>query len=487
LRSAAVRALRAGIELELPTRTCYGEPLRDALTAGEITLDEIDAAVRRILEIKISLGLLEEPYADENAVEACFETQQQRNLAGEIARQSMVLLKNEGLLPLAKSQTIAVIGPNADSPRHLVGDYSYPAHLESMTFIRMPGLTHIDSINEDYVRQHSIHIPSILEGIRAYLGKHAQVLYAPGCPLTGEDRSGFSEAIALAANADVVVLVLGDKSGLVPDCTSGETRDRADLGLPGVQEELARAVVAAGKPVAVVLINGRPLAIPWLQDHVAAILEAWLPGEEGAAAVADILFGTANPGGRLPITFPRSVGQIPIFYRHKPTGGRSNWYGDYVDLPSAPLYPFGHGLSYTTFAYSDLTVSPAETVAGGLVEISLSVTNSGKVAGDEVVQLYLCDEYASIPRPVKELKGFCRIPLQPGASRRVTFHLPIDLMAFHDENMDLVLEAGIIRVMVGGSSADIRLEGSFTVTGMKKTPVKQRVFDCPVSIDHPQS
>jgi beta-glucosidase len=413
-RTAAVKAFKAGIDMELPTRACYGEPLRAALEAGEVSMEEIDAIVRRILGIKFELGLFENPYVDEGVVPTFFETAEQRALSREAARQSMVLLKNDGLLPLAKPNTIAVIGPNADAPRHLLGDYSYHSMFELMASSPTHGSPFISSVGEEHVRANAVQIPSILDDIRAHVGTHTKVLYTRGCPVAEADRSGFDEAIRIARQADVVILVLGDKSGLTPDCTSGETRDRAELGLPGVQEELVKAVFAVGKPVAAVLVNGRPLSIPWLDEHIPAILEAWLPGEEGAAAIAEVLFGAANPGGKLPVTVPRSVGQVPICYNQKPSGGRSHWYIDYVEMEASPLYPFGHGLSYTTFAYSDLHISSEKASSGEEVEISLSMTNTGKVAGDEVVQLYVCDEYASMPRPVKELKGFSRVPLSPG-------------------------------------------------------------------------
>jgi beta-glucosidase len=220
-----------------------------------------------------------------------------------------------------------------------------------------------------------------------------------------------------------------------------------------------------------------------LNEHVPAILEAWLPGEEGAAAIAEALFGGTNPGGKLPITVPRSVGQVPVYYNHKPSGGRSYWYVDYVDSPVAPLYPFGHGLSYTTFAYTNLQISPKTAISGESVEISLSIANIGEVAGDEVVQLYICDEYASLPRPVKELKGFYRLTLTPGESRRLTFQLPVDLLAFYDEHLKLVVEAGKIGVFIGSSSEDIRLTGEFEITGTGKIPVQERVFICPVDVE----
>jgi beta-glucosidase len=420
---------------------------------------------------------------DEGVVCEVFETRKQRLLAREAARQSIVLLKNDGLLPLRKLPVLAVIGPNADAPRHLLGDYSYPSMLGLMTHAPRHDSVSINNVDEEHLRANSVSVPSILEGIRAQVGAQSRLLYAQGCPLTGSDRSGFDEAVSVAGQAEAVILVLGDKSGLTPDCTCGETRDRAELGLPGLQEELAHAVLAVGKPVVVVLINGRPLAIPWLEENAPAILEAWLPGEEGAAAVAEVLFGASNPGGKLPITFPRSVGQLPVSYNHKPSGGHSFWYGDYVETPASPLYPFGHGLSYTTFAYSDLRISPDKASSGDVVEINLAIANTGMVAGDEVVQLYVHDEYASFPRPAKELKGFCRVRIDPGQSRRVVFHLPVDLLAFYDEDLELVAEAGAIRVMIGSSSEDIRLEGSFEIAGAAKTRVSKRLFGCPTSID----
>jgi beta-glucosidase len=231
-----------------------------------------------------------------------------------------------------------------------------------------------------------------------------------------------------------------------------------------------------------VLINGRPFAIPWLDEAANAILEAWLPGEEGGAAISDILFGDVNPGGKLPITFPRHVGQLPIFYNYKPSGMRSNWYGDYVSEKVTPLYPFGHGLSYTSFEYQDLSIKQKQAAGGETVDISLSVKNIGKVAGDEVIQLYVCDEYASLPRPVKELKGYARVSLNPDETRNITFHLPVDQLAFYDEDLQLIIESGRINIMLGGSSDDIRLRGEFEIIGEKKMMVKDRVFVCPVSV-----
>jgi beta-glucosidase len=405
---AAVMALKAGIDMELPTRICYGEPLNKALKTGEISIEEIDAVVSRVLKTKFELGLFDNPYVNEEIVLDQFDTPQQRMLAKEIACQSIVLLKNDGILPLKNIKTLAVIGPNADAPRHLLCDYSYASIFEAITRTPITGSAFVSDVDKDYVTENSIKVQSVLEGIKAHAGKQTQVLFAPGCSIKGEDRSGINTALDIARKSDVVILVMGDKSGMTPDCTCGEFRDRAELNLPGIQEELCRQVVAVGKPVVLVLLNGRPLSIPWMNENISAILEAWLPGEEGAAAITEVLFGSVNPGGKLPITFPRSVGQVPINYNHKPSGCNSFSYGDYADMSAEPLYPFGHGLSYTTFEYADLQISSEKVKAGEQVDISLRVTNTGDMPGDEVIQLYICDEYASIPRPVKELKAFAR-------------------------------------------------------------------------------
>lgn len=480
---AAALALTAGIEVELPTTECYGEALRQALEAGDASLDLVDQAVLRHLQMKIELGLFDNPYVDEGNVLEHFETSENRALARQIARQSMVLLKNNGLLPLKKDlPVVAVIGPNAHDGRNLLGDYSYAAMLELQIAMPAPG-TVFEKIDPTSLAGHEIRTVTVLEGLLAAVSPETRLLYARGCDTQGSDRSGIDEAIAAAAQADAVVLVLGDRAGMAPNCTTGETRDSADLQLPGVQMDLAQAVIAAGKPVVVVLVNGKPLAIPWLHDHAAAILEAWLPGEEGGHALAEVLFGDANPGGKLPISFPRSVGQLPVFYNRKPSGQRSNWWGDYVNESVQPLYPFGYGLSYTSFVYHDFFIDRAQAAQGETVNVSVRVTNSGAVCGDEVVQLYVRDVYASLPRPVKELKGYQRLTLQPGETRKVTFHLNVDSLAFYDVDLKLILEPGAVAVMVGSSSEDIRVSGEFEIVGKKTMGVPERRFICPVSVE----
>jgi len=482
MSSAAGLALSAGIEVELPSPAGYCEPLKQAIETGRVSTELVDAAVSRHLQKKFELGLFENPYVDEGRVLEVFETPQQRQLARRIASQSLTLLSNDGILPLKKTiRRLAVIGPNADSGRNLLGAYSYPAQLDLM-LASVPAGSPLAGLDPASLAGQAVQIPSILAAIRAAVPS-ADIRHARGCDNLAMDRSGFDEALQAAGAAEAVVLVLGDRSGLLADCTAGETRDSADLRLPGVQEELAGAIFALGKPVVVVLVNGRPLAIPELAQKASAILEAWLPGEEGGAAVAGVLFGDANPGGKLPITFPRHVGQVPLFYDQKPSGGKSNWHQNYVTVDCSPLYPFGHGLSYTTFKYGNFSLSPRQIEAGGTVDVSLTIRNTGPVAGDEVVQLYICDEYGCVPRPVKELKGFTRITLQPDESRGITFHLPVNQLAFHDEELKLVLEAGMIKVMVGASSADIRCEGSFEIIGAPKTLIKERLFVCPVEIN----
>ena len=477
---AARMALEAGIDVELPTVACYGDALLSALEAGDLNIETVDLAVNRHLQKKFELGLFENPFVDEGRVMEVFETSENRELAREIARRSMVLLKNDGMLPLKKSiGTLAVIGPNADDGRNQLGDYSYAATVELLTFAP-PENSAFANLDPATLAPDQARVTTVLEGIKSAISPATKVLYARGCDNLGGNTSGFAEAVEIASKADAVILVLGDRSGLVPFCTTGETRDSADLKLPGVQEELAKAVIAVGKPVVAVLVNGRPFALPWLDEHANAILEAWLPGEEGGA-VADILFGDSNPGGKLPLTFPRSVGQIPIFYNHKPSGLKSNWYVDYVNEKVTPLYPFGHGLSYTTFEYSGLSIKQNQVRSGENVDVSLRVRNNGNVAGEEVVQLYICDVYASYPRPVKELKGYTRVALNVGESKMITFHLPADMLAFHDSKLNLILESGLVRVMLGSSSEDIRLRGDFEIVGATSI-VKDRVFACAATV-----
>jgi beta-glucosidase len=480
---AARLALEAGVDIELPKADCYGEPLLEALKAGRIDISLVDACVERVLRMKFQLGLFEKPYVDTGKVLEVYNTPEQLELSRTLAQKSIVLLKNDNqTLPLSKSlKSIAVIGPSADSARLMQGDYHYPSHMEGMFDPQMSQ----DAPNpQQRIRDFdwSSHFPkttTVLQGIRAAVSAGTQVHYAKGCEVVGGDTSGFAEAVNVAKQADVAIVVVGDKSGLAKGSTVGEAIDRAELDLPGHQQQLVEAIHATGTPTIVVLMNGRPSTLGWIVEHIPAVLESWLPAQEGGSAIADVLFGDANPGGKLPVSFPRGVGQIPVYYNHKPSGGRSHWYGEYVEMPATPLFPFGFGLSYTQFEYSELCVT-SEADAGGTITIGATIKNTGQRAGDEVVQLYVHDVVASITRPVQELKGFKRITLQPGEQKTVTFTLDVRHLGFYDTDMSFVVEPGKVEVMVGSSSQDIRLTGAFEIVGAK-TKVKQ-VFSTPVEV-----
>ena len=480
-KQAAIKALTAGIDVELPTVTCYGDDLMDAVKSGELNIETVDQSVRRHLEKKFKLGLFDNPYVDEKHVLEVFDTQANRQLAYDIACKSLVLLKNDGILPLkASGLKLAVIGPNADSSRSLMGDYSYAAVCELLK--AMPDEnSSFGALTEEGLKAITVKVPTFLDEMKARFGSSG-LQYVMGCEINSDDESGFDEAVTAAQTADVAILVMGGRSGLTMDCTTGEFRDTTDLGLPGVQEKLVKAILATGKPVVLVLIDGRPVSMPELVEPVKAILETWVPGEEGARAIVNALFGDVNPGGKLPISIPRSAGQVPVFYNHKPSGMHSNKYGDYVNEKVTPLFPFGHGLSYTEFEYGNLKINEKQVSADGTVNISLTVKNNGERPGDEVVQFYIRDEFADMPRPVKELKGFTRISLQPGETKQVIFHLPVNQLAYYDGDLKLVLEPGTFKVMIGSSSKDIRLEGEFAVSGKNKSLIRDRVFVCPVEI-----
>lgn len=452
-KEAAVQALEAGVDVELPRVKCYGEPLLNAVKEGIVPEATIDEAVSRVLRAKFLLGLFDNPYVNVDQASRILDTGKDRTLALKAARESLILLKNDGVLPLRKDlEAIAIIGPNANTTRGLLGDYSYTLHL---------------NCEEDAVR-----IVSILEAIKSKVSPKTKVYFAEGCGIYEPSKEGFKEAVEAASKSDVIIAVVGERSGIfrLPAVT-GEGRDRTSLSLPGVQEELIEELCEVGKPLVMVLVNGRPLSIRRLAEKASAIIEAWFPGEEGGNAVADVLFGDYNPGGKLPITVPQDVGQIPIHYSRKPSSFRN-----YVFMDAKPLFPFGHGLSYTVFKYSSLEIKPKRVGPSGEVMIKFYVENVGELKGDEVVQLYIRDPVASIARPVKELRGFKRITLEPGEKKKVTFTLYMDQLAFYDRNMRLIVEPGTYEVMVGSSSEDIRLTGKFEVTREKVLIRRQRFF-----------
>jgi len=425
---AGQRALEAGLEVELPVTDCFGPSFVEGVRQGRVSEEALDEAVRRILWVKFWLGLFDDPFTDPDLAERVNHAEHHQALALETAREAIVLLKNEHhALPLAANvQTLAVLGPLADAC--ILGNYTWDGYPP-----------------ERYV--------TLLRGIRSR-AQGVDVRFAQGCEIKGESKEGFAEAVRLASQSQVAVVCAGNSP-----LTEGEGRDRADLALPGVQADLIKAVAATGVPTIVVLVGGSAVVMAGWIEQVAAVVEAWYPGEQGGTAVAEVLFGDTNPSGKLPITFPRAVGQLPLYYNHKPTGRGY----DYVDLTGQPLFPFGHGMSYTTFEYRNLRVTPHKVGSHGQVTISLEVQNTGERAGGEVVQLYVHDQVASLARPVKELKGFRRVRLQPGETQTVTFELDVQRLGFLDAHIQHVVEPGAFEVMVGSSSADIRLSGGLEV------------------------
>ena len=482
--AAAVLALESGIDVELPGTDCYGGPLRTALERGDIDIAVVDRSVRRVLDSKFRLGLFDRPYVDTGLVAAQVTTSEQTDLADRIAADSLVLVKNDGVLPLDTPSKIALIGPHAADARLQFGDYSYIAHVESLIEVLRSGrnvfampLHHGVEIESD---ETFAHVTTVHDALVRRL-PDSDVAWVAGCDVIGDDRSGIAAAVDAAAAADVAVVVLGDRSGLTDDCTSGESRDVSSLDLPGVQEELVLAVAATGTPVVLVLVSGRPIGSPTVHDAASAVLLAWMPGEKGGPAIGDALVGAVSPGGKLPITYPRSSGQIPIFHGHKVSGGRSHWKGEYVDLSNEPLHPFGHGLSYSTF---DLEVDPVTVTSrpGDVVEVSAVVTNTGDRRADEVVQLYVTDPVASVTRPVRELQGFGRVTLDAGERARVVFELHVDALGFAGRDLLHVVEPGRIDLAVGTSSADLVPAGSVTISGTEPIPVR-RVGHNPVRVE----
>jgi len=482
---AAVMALSAGLDVELPMTDCYAAPLLRAIDDGTLDIEVLDRAVARVLRTKFELGLFERPLVDVDGAAVAVGAAAGRSLAEQIAARSIVLLRNDGVLPLDPSAAcaIAVIGPTADDARNLLGDYSHAAHVESLLETRdSANVFHVPLPSDFSLDDAQIGEETVFTALRTRL-PNATVRTARGCNVGGDDRAGFDEAVELARTADIAILVVGDKSGLTNDATCGESRDRSSLDLPGVQEELVAAVRATGTPLVVVVVAGRPCGSASLHEESAAVLTAWLPGTHGAAAIADVLIGAVNPGGKLPVSFPRTAGHIPVHYRHKVSGGRSHWKGDYADAPVAPLHPFGHGLSYTSFETSSRVVGDRTVDALGSFGVEVTVRNTGQRDGDEVVQIYTRDPSASLTRPVLELKAFARVHVAAGASRTVTFTVHAGQLGFYDRDLRYIVESGEIEVHVGTSSANARHIDSVHIdagaTG--STPVAKR-FDADVEI-----
>ena len=429
-------ALEAGVDMDMVSRI-YVNDLPALVRTGRIPMAVVNEAVRRVLRAKAALGLFDDPYHGTTVERerSVMLAPEHRQVARRVAQESIVLLKNDASgLPLdSRVRSIAVIGPLADDKVSALG--SWPGRGDPR-----------DAVTP-------------LDGIKARAGS-VSVLYAKGCGITDTATAGFAEAVAAAKQADVAVLVLGEAGDM-----SGEAASRANIDLPGVQQQLLEAVHATGTPVVLVIMNGRPLTIPWAAEHVPAIVESWFLGVETGPALAAVLFGDVSPSGKLPVTFPRYVGQIPLYYNHKNTGrptGPDKYTSKYTDMPVTPLFPFGHGLSYTTFGYADLRLSTSRITPAGTLRVSVTVTNTGAREGAEVVQLYVHDEVGSVTRPVRQLAGFRRISLKPGEARTVNFSLTAKELGLYNKDMKWVVEPGKFRVFVGGSSVG-GLEAEFEV------------------------
>jgi beta-glucosidase len=433
-QEAGELALKAGVDMDMQGGIYQGY-LKKSLKEGKVTQAQIDEGARRVLRLKFELGLFEDPYKFCNAEREknTLLSPVHRAAAREVSRKSIVLLKNENsALPLRKTQKIALIGPLADNKTELIGNWNGAGNFNDCV--------------------------SLKEGLQG-----ANMQYAKGCELEGTDKSGFAEALRIAAQSEVVVVAVGEKAMI-----SGEATSRTHINLPGVQEELVLELCKTGKPVVVVLMNGRPVVIPAIADKATAILETWWLGTETGNAIADVLWGDYNPAGKLPMSFPRSEGQIPVFYNEKSTGRpfdpNSKWTSKYIDEPNSPQWPFGFGLSYTTFAYANLNATPETATTRGIpagkqikIRVNVQVTNTGKVAGEEVVQLYIRDVVASTTRPVKALKGFQKVMLSPGETKKITFNLTADDLSFYRSDNTFGMEPGAFDVMVGGNSSEVKM------------------------------
>jgi beta-glucosidase len=457
----SVKALKAGMDMDMVAEAFLTQ-IKSGIEAGEVSVRELDQACRRVLEAKYKLGLFDDPYkfCREEEAARVVRCDEFRAAARRISSESYVLLKNEGVLPLKRRGTVAVIGPLANTAENMAGTWSVAARHSECT--------------------------TLLEGIKEVAGKDVNVLYAKGSNLCSDydlemrstmfgrelhrdgrsDSQLLDEALRVARRSDVIVAALGESSEM-----SGESSSRSDISIPDVQKTLLKELLKLGKPVVLVLFDGRPLTIEWEAENVPAILNVWFGGSEAAYSIADVLFGDVNPSGKLAMTFPKNVGQIPLYYDHKNTGrplegadGQGKWFikfrSNYLDVDNDPVYPFGYGLSYTTFDYSPVTLSGDVLNAAGILTASVTVTNTGKTAGKEVVQMYIQDIKGSVSRPVRELKGFEKVLLQPGESRTVTFEISPEALKFWNQQMKYGAEPGEFTVYIGGDSTT-RNEVSF--------------------------
>ncbi len=443
LKEAAYSAITAGSDMDMESNA-YRYNLAQLVKEGRVSVDLVDDAVRRILRKKFELGLFDDPYkySDAKREEKALNNLEHRKAAREMAEKSIVLLKNENqTLPISKSvKTIAFIGPMVKEYKANMGFWA----------VELPEVKYDQWVVSQW------------DGLQNKVGKNTKLLYAKGCDVTGDNKDGFAEAVETAKQADVVILSIGERHDM-----SGEAKSRSDIHLPGVQEDLVKAVMATGKPVVVLINAGRPLVFNYTADNVPAILYTWWLGTEAGNAIANVLFGDYNPSGKLPMTFPREVGQVPIYYNHFSTGrpakdeNSTNYVSAYIDLKNSPKFPFGYGLSYTTFDYSGLKLSSTKIKSNETIKVSFQLKNTGKVAGEEVAQLYLKDKFGSVVRPVLELRDFQKVKLNAGETKTIEFTIDKEKLSFYNNKLEWVAEPGDFEVMIGTSSADIKLRSDF--------------------------
>ncbi len=519
-KEAGLLAKLGGLDTEIPIGGAYAQ-LPDYVREGKLDEALLDESVRRILTIKFEYGLFENPYVDIEKVCASMTNPEKRALSRTIAEKSIVLLKNNGVLPLKKGLKLAVVGPHADSLRYPISGYTYPAYIEMMkagaedsSSISIQGMTDEANVKKkesgfggpnlfaDTLAMFSAKDQAMLDDLPTLLSKMGSrslqsalrdrftVNYSEGCKIIGNDTSGFAQALDAANNSDVIIAAMGGNCGWV-NVTGGEGKDRSSLDLPGVQQQLLEALCATGKPVVLILYGPGVFALPWAAEHTAAMIQAFMPGAEAGVVLTDILDGSINPGGHLTFTVPHHIGQLPLVYNHRMGSGYHTgddamsliFSGGYVDNTNRPLFPFGHGLSYTTFDISNFTLSSSTLSTDGSIQASCRITNTGDCTGDQVLQLYYHFSGAHVIRPCMQLVGFTRVNLDPGESKQVTFTLKASALGYYNEDMNFVVEPGPAELSIGVSSDDLCASRSFEIAGAPVSLMGKRCYGCDVQID----
>lgn len=522
-KEAGLLAKKGGLDTEIPIGNAYRQ-LPDYVREGKLDEALLDESVRRVLTIKFEYGLFENPYVDVDKVRAAMTNPDKADLSRRIAEKSIVLLKNDGTLPLKKGLKLAVVGPHADNLRYPISGYTYPAYIEMMkagaedsSSVTFNGIADEAAANKQKQSENGFgaanpfaatlamfsqedqdrlnDLPTVLRqmgarSLNAALSDRFDVRYAEGCKIIGDDTSGFAEAVAAAEESDVIIAAMGGNCGWI-NVTGGEGKDRSSLDLPGVQQQLLEALCATGKPVVLILYGPGVFALPWAAEHTAAMIQAFMPGAEAGRVLADVLDGTVNPGGHLTFTIPHHIGQLPIVYNHRMGSGYGSgsdatasviFSGGYVDNTDKPLYPFGHGLSYTTFQVGKMELASDELPTDGDIRVRCTVTNTGDRAGDQVLQLYYHFSGAHVIRPVKQLVGFARVTLAPGESKTVEFDLKAAELGYYNEDMAFVVEPGPAELSLGTSSADICDTRAIQLTGAPVDLMGHRSYTCAVSV-----